>query len=138
MEPITWEPKGSLLYLQFEKEDIINCYVKHPECHYEKNIFCCEIDLEPKETWFYAKGKPGKCTYDEYLCYVFDQIYAILLSDKQQITEEDCKIAKGIIGPLSISATLIRDINEDTEDHIFKVKIEWDGKGLGKVKYTIH
>ncbi len=133
MIEIAWAPLAdSILKIKLEKGDFINCLVKHPECHYERNIFCCDFDIKTNDKWFKTNDK-GKCSYEEFLCYVFDAVFYTLTHDAQEI-KDDCLLSKGI-GPLSIVASL--KSNDDLDLVLCKLKMEWDGNKIGKLCFTI-
>ena len=126
----------SLLQMKLEKDDIINCYFKHPECHYERNLYCGEMDLKPDVNWFVKSNKQGKCSYTEFACYVFDYIYTLLITSNLTL-EHDCLLSAVCAPPLTIYAVLIRIVSDDLEERLFKMKLEWDGTNLDKMCFTI-
>ncbi len=151
MGDIIWEPmNNSLLQIKFEKDDIINCFVKHPECHYDRHFYCCEIDLTPAVSWFKTRfsqtrenvdtsilvSTVGKCTYSEFISYVFNQIHRILIKDKETL-ERGCLLSTRINRPFTIYAVLVRKVTEDLEERLFKMNLEWDGNKAGKMHFTI-
>ena len=130
----------SLLQMKLEKDDIIYCLFKHPECHYERDLYCVEIDIKPDVNWFgkpnTAKEYQGKCTYTEFACYVFDYIFTELIT-KNITLEDNCLLSTRDLGPLIIYAYLKRKLSDDEEYYVFKMRLETDGTSLEKMFFTI-
>ena len=136
MVEIFWEPlESSILQITFIQGDIIKCFVKHPECHYETDIFCCEFELTPNENWFNNEENKdeGTCSYEDFLAYVFDSVFLTL--NKYEF-EEGCLLNKNI-GPLFMEIGVQTDISEDLTENRFKLTIDWDGHKIGKLSFTI-
>ncbi len=125
----------SLLTIKLEKDDIIYCIFKHPECNFEPSVYCAEIELKPAVCWFEKEKQRGKCAYTEFACYVFDQIYT-LLAARELPFEDDCLLSTTANSPLIIYAYL-KIVTADMTRSAFKMKLEWDGTNLQRLAFTI-